>query len=108
MEFNGQTIETDEEGYLIKVDDWSRELGQSIADTEGVEMSDDHWQVITDLREYYIEYDIAPMLRILAKGIGKKLGKDKGNVKYLYKLFPTGPARQACKIAGLPKPTGCV
>ena len=60
------------------------------------------------LRSYYEEYQIAPAVRVLTKAIGKKLGKDKGNSKYLYELFPYGPAKQACKYAGLPKPTGCV
>ena len=60
------------------------------------------------LREYYDEYQIAPAVRVLTKAIGKKLGPDKGNSKYLYDLFPYGPGKQACKIAGLPKPTGCI
>jgi len=47
-------------------------------------------------------------VRVLTKAVGKKLGKDKGNSKYLYGLFPYGPAKQACRYAGLPKPTGCV
>ena len=67
-----------------------------------------HWEVINFLREYYEEYQIAPAVRVLTKQIGKKLGKDKGNSNYLYELFPYGPAKQACKYAGLPKPTGCV
>ena len=66
------------------------------------------WEVINFLREYYQEYQIAPAVRVLTKAIGKKLGPDKGNSKYLYELFPYGPAKQACKVAGLPKPTGCV
>jgi TusE/DsrC/DsvC family sulfur relay protein len=60
------------------------------------------------LREYYDEYQIAPAVRILTKGIAKKLGREKGNTKFLYQLFPRGPAKQACRYAGLPKPTGCI
>ena len=74
------------------------------ADDE-TELSDNHWEVINFLREYYEEYQIAPAVRVL-KAIGKKLGKDKGNSKYLYELY--GPAKQACRYAGLPKPTSCV
>ena len=75
---------------------------------DGIDLSDDHWEIINFLREYYEEYQIAPAVRVLTKAVGKKLGKDKGNSKYLYELFPYGPGKQACKFAGLPKPTGCV
>jgi TusE/DsrC/DsvC family sulfur relay protein len=104
----GNSIETDEEGYLVNLGDWSEVVANEIARSENVEMSENHWEVVNFLREYYNEYQIAPAVRVLTKAIGKKLGADKGNSKYLYELFPYGPAKQACKIAGLPKPTGCV
>jgi tRNA 2-thiouridine synthesizing protein E len=104
----GKTIETDEEGYLTNLGDWSEDVANEIAKAENVSMSENHWEVVNFLREYYNEYQIAPAVRVLTKAIGKKLGPDKGNSKYLYELFPYGPAKQACKIAGLPKPTGCV
>jgi TusE/DsrC/DsvC family sulfur relay protein len=103
-----KTFETDEEGYLVNLSDWSEEVANQIAKQENVEMTPNHWEVVNFLREYYTEYQIAPAIRVLTKAIGKKLGADKGNSKYLYELFPYGPAKQACKIAGLPKPTGCV
>ena len=96
IEVNGKSFETDEEGYLANLGEWEKDLG------------DDHWEIINFLREYYEEYQIAPAVRVLTKAVGKKLGKDKGNSKYLYELFPYGPGKQACKFAGLPKPTGCV
>ncbi len=108
LEVNGQSYETDEEGYLENLSEWTRELGSALAAADGAELSDNHWEVIDFLREYYEEYQIAPAVRVLTKAIGKRLGKDKGNSKYLYELFPYGPAKQACKYAGLPKPTGCV
>jgi tRNA 2-thiouridine synthesizing protein E len=64
--------------------------------------------VINFLREYFDEYKFAPAVRVLTKAIAKKLGNDKGNSRYLYSLFPYGPAKQGCRFAGLPKPTGCV
>jgi len=108
IEAGGKTLETDEEGYLANLSDWSEEVANAIAKAENVEMTPNHWEVVNFLREYYNEYQIAPAVRVLTKAIGKKLGPDKGNSKYLYELFPYGPAKQACKIAGLPKPTGCV
>ncbi|MDH5408851.1 MAG: TusE/DsrC/DsvC family sulfur relay protein [Gammaproteobacteria bacterium] len=108
IEVNGKVLETDEEGYLADLNDWEPEVATAMAKDEDVELSENHWEVINFLREYYEEYQIAPAVRVLTKAIGKKLGPDKGNSKYLYELFPYGPGKQACKYAGLPKPTGCV
>lgn len=108
IDLNGQMVETDEEGYLVNLSDWNEELAKHLAAGEKVELTPAHWEVVNFLREYYAEFQIAPAIRVLTKAIGKKLGPDKGNNKYLYELFPYGPAKQACKIAGLPKPTGCV
>jgi len=108
IEVNGKTLETDEEGYLENRDEWEPDCAAIMAKIDDCELSDSHWEVINFLREYYEEYQIAPAVRVLTKAIGKKLGKDKGNSKYLYELFPYGPGKQACKYAGLPKPTGCV
>ena len=105
---NGNTIAADEEGYITTLSDWSKDLAEVIAKAENIDMTNEHWAVVDFLRDYYDEYQIAPAVRVLTKAIGKKLGKDKGNSKYLYELFPYGPAKQACKYAGLPKPTGCV
>ncbi len=108
IEVNGKSYETDEEGYLVNLADWNKDVADYIAKTENVAMTDQHWEVVDFLRGYYDEYQIAPAVRVLTKAIGKKLGPEKGNSQYLYELFPYGPAKQACKIAGLPKPTGCV
>ena len=107
-EVNGATIEHDEEGYITDLSEWSKELAETIAKAEEVEMGDEHWAVVNFLRDYYEEYQIAPAVRVLIKSIKKSLGPEVGNNKYMYELFPYGPAKQACKIAGLPKPTGCV
>ncbi|MDE2260284.1 MAG: TusE/DsrC/DsvC family sulfur relay protein [Betaproteobacteria bacterium] len=108
IEVNGKSYETDEEGYLVNLAEWNRDVADYIAKAENVDMTDQHWEVVDFLRGYYDEYQIAPAVRVLTKAIGKKLGAEKGNSQYLYELFPYGPAKQACKIAGLPKPTGCV
>lgn len=105
---NGAEYEHDEEGYLTDISAWNEELANLIAADEEIEMGDDHWEVVNFLREYYEEYQVAPAVRVLTKAVKKKLGAEKGNSGYLYDLFPYGPAKQACKIAGLPKPTGCV
>lgn len=108
IEVDGKTVETDEEGYLVNLAEWTEACASVLAAQDELELTESHWEVINFLREYYDEYQIAPAVRVLTKAIGKKLGPEKGNSKYLYELFPYGPAKQACRFAGLPKPTGCV
>ncbi len=108
FEFEGRTLETDPRGYLRHLEDWSEPLAAAMARADGIELGDDHWTVLKLLRDYYQEYTIAPAVRILVKQMARELGRDKGNTRFLYRLFPDGPARQACRYAGLPRPTGCV
>jgi len=101
-------IDTDPNGYLLDLDDWSESLAESIAKEEGIELSDAHWLVVHFLRERYIEFGSSPNARLLIKALGKKYGPEIGNRKHLYNLFPHGPSRQGCRIAGLPLPNDCV
>jgi TusE/DsrC/DsvC family sulfur relay protein len=102
IKLDGTEIEVDEDGFIQEPDRWSEELAMVIAKTEDVDdLTEDHWKVINYLRDYYQRFGIAPMIRKLCKETGFQL-------KYIYELFPSGPAKGACKIAGLPKPTGCV
>ncbi len=99
---NGREVELDEEGFIINPEDWSEEWASALAAVEGLsELNEDHWRIIYYLRDYYQQYQIAPMIRKLCKDTGYSL-------KYIYELFPSGPAKGACKLAGLPKPAGCV
>jgi len=102
VELGGKQMEIDEDGFIQAPDEWDEAVAKSLAETEGVqEMTDDHWKVVKFLREYYLEFKMAPMIRKLCKQTGFTL-------KQIYELFPSGPAKGACKVAGLPKPTGCV
>lgn len=109
MEFEGQEYEVDEEGYLVDWKEWKEGMANVMAEEDGFTLDDDHWLVINFLREYFEKYQIAPGIKLLAKELAAKYGKEKGTTKYLYELYPGGPAQQACRCAGLPKPTGnCV
>lgn len=108
IEVNGKSLEVSELGYLANTDEWEPEVARVMARKDGTELTEPHWEVINFLRAYYDEYRIAPAIRVVTYTLGKKLGKDKGNSKYLFELFPSGPARQACRYAGLPGPTGCL
>ena len=96
------SIEVDEDGFMQEPDQWNEEIAKALATTEGVdELTEDHWNVVNYLRNYYLQFGVAPMIRKLCKETGFDL-------KTIYELFPSGPAKGACKVAGLPKPTGCV
>lgn len=108
IEVDGKQLEVDDDGYLVDWSEWTENVATKMAKDEGLDLTDEHWEIIRFLRDYFQKYQIAPMIKILTKEIGKTMGKEKGNTKYLYQLYPAGPAKQACKYAGLPKPTGCV
>lgn len=108
MLFKGKEIALDAEGYIKNIDDWSEELAEHIASTEGLELTEAHWEVIHFVRNFYLEFNTSPAIRMLVKAMGQKLGEEKGNSRYLFRLFPDGPAKQATKVAGLPKPVKCL
>jgi len=108
IEFNGKIYETDKHEYLANIDDWNEELALHIAELENIDMTPAHWEVVNFVQDFYREFDTSPAMRVLVKAMKKQLGEDKGNSRYLYKLFPKGPAKQATRIAGLPKPAKCI
>jgi len=102
FEHGSVNIEVDEDGFMQEPDQWSEEVAAALATTEGVdELTEEHWKLVNYLRDYYKQFGIAPMIRKLCKETGFPLKK-------IYELFPSGPAKGACKVAGLSKPTGCV
>lgn len=102
VELSGIQVDVDEDGFIQDPECWSETLAAAIAVSEDVlELTENHWKVVNYLRDYYKQFGIAPMIRKLCKDTGFSL-------KEIYEMFPSGPAKGACKIAGLPKPTGCV
>jgi TusE/DsrC/DsvC family sulfur relay protein len=98
----GKQIEIDEDGFIQDPSAWDEGVAKDLAKTEGVDnLTEEHWKLVKYLRDYYLKFQIAPMIRKLCKETGFDLKK-------VYELFPSGPAKGACKVAGLPKPTGCV
>lgn len=102
IEFENHTYELDGDGFMLQPEQWTEGLANAIAQADGIEnLTEDHWKVIRCIRHNYEEKGIAPMVRVICKESGLKL-------KDIYTLFPLGPARGACRVAGLPKPEGCV
>jgi tRNA 2-thiouridine synthesizing protein E len=106
--WQGQNIPTDKQGYLLDYTLWQPAMVDLLAETENIQLTDAHWEVINFVREFYIEYETSPAIRALVKAMAAKFGPDKGNSRYLQRLFPKGPAKQATKLAGLPKPARCL
>ncbi|MBV7297144.1 TusE/DsrC/DsvC family sulfur relay protein [Enterovibrio paralichthyis] len=108
LELNGKQIETDAQGYLKNFSDWDEALVPMLAEQESIELTDAHWEVIYFVQDFYKEFNTSPAIRLLVKSMEQKYGPEKGSSRYLYKLFPKGPAKQATKLAGLPKPVKCI
>lgn len=103
-----QSANSNSNGFLLDLDDWSDDIARAIAAEQSIEMTDAHWEIVRYLRQYYDEFGLTPNIRLLAKVLIKQFGQDKGSQKYLYTLFPKGPSYQGCLIAGLPVPRDCI
>ncbi|MBL8017323.1 MAG: TusE/DsrC/DsvC family sulfur relay protein [Ignavibacteria bacterium] len=101
-EILGKSLAIDADGNLVNVGDWNEEIAAALAKEEGIDqLNERHWQVINYMRKVYTETGDAPSIRKLTKESGV-------DTKELYALFPKGPAKKAARIAGLPKPKGCI
>ncbi|MBC8436131.1 MAG: TusE/DsrC/DsvC family sulfur relay protein [Bacteroidetes bacterium] len=102
MEIDGRVFEVDGDGFLSNPQIWNDEVAQLFAKNDGIEsMNDRHWAIVNIIRKNFEEKGMAPMVRTICKETGIRL-------REIYELFPLGPARGACRVAGLPKPDGCV
>lgn len=102
IEIEGRHFDVDGDGFLQDPDAWNEDVARLFARHDGTgELTDKHWAVINYIREYWQEKNMAPMVRKLCQHAGLRL-------REIYELFPMGPAKGACKLAGLPKPDGCV
>jgi tRNA 2-thiouridine synthesizing protein E len=103
-----KVIATDKEGFLKNLSDWSEKIAEKLAENEDIKLSENHWEIIRAVRNYYHTFDLSPEMRPLVKYIAQEFGKEKGNSIYLMQLFPGSPAKLSSKIAGLPKPANCL
>jgi tRNA 2-thiouridine synthesizing protein E len=101
-------IELDKHGYLLDYKVWDESLANELANKDGIELTPAHWEVINFVREFYLKYNTSPAIRALTKAMKEEFGEEKANSRYLYRLFSEGPAKQATKYAGLPKPARCI
>lgn len=101
-------IETTDEGFLKDLNTWNHDVAIELAQRENLKLTAAHWEVINLLRDFYVSYNASPAMRTLVKAMSQQYGVEKGNSIYLHTLFPDSAAKQANKIAGLPKPIRCI
>ena len=98
----GLELVIDDDGFIQEPERWNEAVARDLARTDGVEdMTDDHWKVANYIRNYWLEFKLAPPFKMICK----RTGLEEHDI---WRLFPGGPARGACKVAGLPRPTGCI
>ncbi|MFC3095660.1 TusE/DsrC/DsvC family sulfur relay protein [Alteromonas sediminis] len=108
LAYNGNSIALDKEGYLLDYTLWEEGLVPLLAEKENIDLTEAHWELIRFVRQFYLDYETSPAIRALVKAMKISFGPEKGNSRYLHRLFPAGPAKQATKLAGLPKPAKCL
>ena len=107
LEVKGRNIETDAQGFLAHLEDWDEEFAKELAERDGVQLYNDHWELIYYFREYSEEYMTNPTMHTLIRDLGSKSARfhdRKAYEKHIYNLFPCDPVHEICKLAGLPLP----
>ncbi|MBF0333168.1 MAG: TusE/DsrC/DsvC family sulfur relay protein [Alphaproteobacteria bacterium] len=108
IEVNGRVIELSEAGWMVDMSQWDEDVGLAVArEVEKLEMTEEHWIVVNEVRAYFQEYGVVPEQRVLSKIMKVKYGPERSTQSYFYALFPYGIIKSANKIAGLPRPKGC-
>lgn len=108
LSVDGLALETSDDGFLRDAEQWNERVAHELARREDIELSSAHWEILLFIRDYYFQFRHLPNARMFAAAIRKKLGEEKAHSRYLQKLFPKGPLKYACKLAGLPKPPTCL
>ncbi|MEC7546738.1 MAG: TusE/DsrC/DsvC family sulfur relay protein [Pseudomonadota bacterium] len=101
-------IDLDKDGFLLNLSDWSPEVAEALAESDGIHLTEAHWEILHAIRDFYEEFDLSPAMRPLSRYIKQKLGAEKASSIYLMTLFPESPAKRAARIAGLPRPENCL
>lgn len=108
LQVNSKTIETNDQGFLCNLEDWSEDYAETIAEKDGLELYNDHWELIWYFREFHEENLVNPTMHAMVRTLGKNKGQhfhdQKNYEKHIYGLFPSDPTHELCKLAGLPMP----
>ena len=108
LHHEGKEVRIDEKGYLLNYGDWRESLAVFMAESDGLELTSEHWAILRWFRTYFEEYEIDPPMRVVVRWCKENLGEEKGSSRFLYRLFPDGPILQASRYGGLPRPASCI
>jgi tRNA 2-thiouridine synthesizing protein E len=108
LDIDGRLLETTDSGFLVDASAWNERVAGVLAARVALELTEAHWEIIRFIREYYFRFRHLPNNRMFVKLVQKEFGEEKGNSRYLHRLFPDSPVKYACLVAGLPKPPGCI
>jgi tRNA 2-thiouridine synthesizing protein E len=103
----GEPIALDGEAFLLEKDQWFPEVAEALAYRDGIRLGEDHWWLIDFVRDYHARYGNPPLMRVVVSEHRKRRPDSRGS-RDLYRLFPEGPVREACRYGGLPKPDWCI
>lgn len=107
IELDGVPITFDEDGFLRDFNAWSPGLALYLSKNDGINLTDDHWEIIHFVRNYFVRYQISPLLKIIVKSLNREAGFEKHSIKGIFSLFPHPPGRAMCRYAGIPMASGC-
>jgi len=97
-----------DDGHLLDPADWSEDWARAAAAGDGIELDSRRWWVVRFVRQHYMDYGTPPLMRVLVAAMRREAGIDEASSRTLYRLFPDGPIRSACRYAGLPRPEACI
>lgn len=107
VDADGKLVATDQEGYIQDMNEWSEAFVHGLANKEGLELTDEHWEVIRYIRDYYEEHRVQAQVRTMIKHFAKLWGPERGNNRYLHDIFPKGgPQKQGNRLAGIRRTRG--
>ncbi len=108
MDVEGRRIELGADGHLLDPKSWSEDVAKAMAERNGVDLRPLHWWLIRFVREHHRRYGMPPLMRVAIRAMRDGTEQHDASSRTLYRLFPDGPIREACRYAGLPRPESCI
>ncbi|NKI35933.1 TusE/DsrC/DsvC family sulfur relay protein [Wenzhouxiangella sp. XN79A] len=105
---DGKRIALDDDGHLVASSDWSEAVGRALAERAGLRLDDRHWWLIRFVRDHHARYGMPPLMRVVIRAMREQTDQADASSRTLYRMFPEGPIREACRYAGLPRPESCI